>query len=171
MTQCLCISLFLALFIACPALADTLSGRVVRIVDGDTIYILDSGKTRHKIRLQGIDAPERKQAFSKRSRENLADCVAGEIVVIEYDKYDLYGRIVGKVLLADEDINLKQVEDGFAWHYKKYQHEQTPSDRERYAEAENDARGAKRGLWREPNSVTPWEWRGSNQNREQMRSD
>ena len=159
--------LLLALLIAWPAPADTLTCRVVRVGDGDTIYILDSNKTQHKIRLQGIDAPERKQAFSKRSRENLAGYVVGEIVVIEYDKHDPYGRVVGTVLLTDEDINLKQVQDGFAWHYKRYQDEQTTEDRGLYSRAENEAKKAKRRLWRELNPVPPWDWRGSNRNREQ----
>ena len=146
MTKRFLIAVFLILFIVHPTLADTLTGRVVRVVDGDTIYILDGSKTQHKIRLQGIDAPERKQPYGKRSRENLAGYVAGQTVVIEYDKYDPYGRVLGTVVLGAEDINLKQVEDGFAWHYKKYQQEQTPEGRRRYTEAENNARDAQRGL-------------------------
>ena len=90
-----------------PALADTLSGRDVRVVDGDTIYILDSNKRQHKTRMQGIDAPERGQLYGKRSREDLASYVAGENVVIEYDKYDSYGRIVGKVLLSNQHIPMR----------------------------------------------------------------
>ena len=96
LTQCLFIALLLAVFITWPALADTLSGRVVRVVDGDTIYVLDSNKTQHKIRLQGIDAPELGQPYGKRSRENLARHVASEHVVIEYDKHDPHGPILGR---------------------------------------------------------------------------
>ena len=103
--------------------------------------------------------PERKQPFGSKSRQNLSDYVAGRHVVIDYTKRDKYHRIVGKVLLAGQDINLKQVRDGLAWHYKKYQNEQTASDRKLYSDAEIEARKSKRGLWRDRNPIPPWEWR------------
>ena len=94
------ITLLLVLLITnCLAHADTLTGRVVRVTDGDTIVVLDSGNAQHKIRLTGIDAPERKQAFGTKSKEHLSDSVAGKLVVVEYDKRDRYQRIIGKVLL------------------------------------------------------------------------
>ena len=142
-------------------LADTLTGRVVRVTDGDTIVVLDSAKAQHKIRLQGIDAPERKQAFGTKSKEHLSDSVAGKFVVVEYSKRDRYERILGKVLLNDEDMNLEQVKAGYAWHYKKYQKEQIPADRELYSNAEIEAREAKRGLWHDPKPVPPWDYRKS----------
>jgi endonuclease YncB( thermonuclease family) len=80
--------LIVLLFTHCLALADTLTGRVVRVTDGDTIVILDSANTQHKIRLTGIDAPERKQAFGKKSKEHLSDSVAGKFVVVDYTKRD-----------------------------------------------------------------------------------
>jgi endonuclease YncB( thermonuclease family) len=70
-----------------------------------------------------------------------------------------YGRILAKVLLNDRDMNLEQVRAGFAWHYKKYQKEQTPEDRELYSKAELEAREAGRGLWRDPAPLPPWEQR------------
>lgn len=104
------ITLLLALLISqCLAHADTLTGRVVRVTDGDTIVILDSADAQHKIRLQGIDAPERKQAFGTKSKEHLSDAVAGKFVVVDYNKRDRYERILGKVLLNDRDMNLEQV--------------------------------------------------------------
>jgi len=109
--------------------ADTLTGRAVRVIDGDTIVVLDNSNSQHKIRLTGIDAPERGQAYGTKSKEHLSDSVAGEFVVVEYDKYDRYGRVLGKVLLDGEDVNLEQIEAGLAWHYKKYQGEQTVADR------------------------------------------
>jgi endonuclease YncB( thermonuclease family) len=96
---------------------------------------------------------------SRRAVIFLSEYVAGKDVLIDYDKRDRYKRILGKVLISGEDINLKQVEDGLAWHYKKYQREQTATDRELYSEAEIAARKAKRGLWRDPNPIPPWEWR------------
>jgi endonuclease YncB( thermonuclease family) len=74
--------------------ATTLAGRTVRVTDGDTIVILSEGNIQHKIRLQGIDAPERKQAYGKKSKEYLSESVAGRFVVVEYDEKDRYGRII-----------------------------------------------------------------------------
>jgi endonuclease YncB( thermonuclease family) len=156
------ITLLVALLIThCVVQADTLTGRVVRVTDGDTIVILDSANAQHKIRLQGIDAPERKQAFGTKSKDHLSDSVAGKFVVVEYEKRDYYKRILGKVLLSHQDMNLEQIKAGLAWHYKKYQKEQTPADRELYSKAEIKAREAKRGLWHDPEPVPPWEYRKS----------
>ena len=111
-------------FISSFAQTDTLSGLVVRITDGDTIVVLDAEKVQHKIRLQGIDAPERRQAFGTKSKEHLSDLVAGKTVEVDYSKYDRYGRVLGIVMVNGEDVNLDQVEAGMAWHYKTYQGEQ-----------------------------------------------
>ena len=149
------------------ARADILTGRVVRVTDGDTIVILDANNTQHKIRLQGIDSPERGQAFGAKSKENLSNMVAGKTVVVDYSKRDRYQRIVGKVLLDDQDVNLEQVQAGMAWHYKKYQGEQTIDDRIAYSDAELDARRQKRGLWIDVNPTPPWEYRQAK--RQQMK--
>ena len=85
--------------------------------------------------------------------------VAGQQVTVEYQRRDRYGRIVGKVLLDGIDACLEQVKAGFAWHYKKYQHEQSLEDRQRYAVAEIRARDERLGLWRENNPNAPWEFR------------
>jgi endonuclease YncB( thermonuclease family) len=143
------------------ASAATLTGRTVRVTDGDTIVILSEGNVQHKIRLQGIDAPERGQAFGTKSKEHLTESVAGRFVVVEYDKRDRYGRIVGKVLVSGKDACLEQIRAGLAWHYKKYQAEQTESDRLIYSEGENEAREAKRGLWQDPHAIPPWEYRAA----------
>ncbi len=141
------------------ASADTLTGKVVKITDGDTRYVLDANNEQHKIRLAGIDAPERKQAYGLASRKHLASIVTGQQVTIEYQKRDRYGRIVGKVLLDGIDVCLEQVKAGFAWHYKKYQHEQSAEDQRLYSVAEANARDARLGLWRENNPIPPWEYR------------
>ncbi len=138
---------------------DTLTGKVVKITDGDTLYVIDANYKEHKIRLSGIDAPERKQAYGLASRKHLAFLVAGKQVTVEYQKRDRYGRIVGKVLLDGIDVCLEQVKAGFAWHYKKYQHEQSPEDQRLYADAEIRARNERLGLWRENNPMPPWEHR------------
>ena len=119
------ITLLIALIVThCVTHADTLSGRVVRISDGDTLVVLDSSDAQHKIRLSGIDAPERGQAYGTKSKDYLSDLVAGRFVVVEYGKRDRYQRILGKVLLSGEDMNLEQIRAGMAWHYKNYQFEQ-----------------------------------------------
>ncbi len=87
-----------AFFVSLPASADSLTGKVVKITDGDTLYVLDATYEQHKIRLAGIDAPERKQAYGLAFRKHLASIVAGKQVTVEYQKRDRYGRIVGKVL-------------------------------------------------------------------------
>ncbi len=153
------ITLGLLIGLSLTAFADTLTGKVGRVVDGDTLYVLDANYKDHKIRLAGIDAPERRQAYGLASRKHLASIVAGKQVTVEYQKRDRYGRIVGKVLLDGIDVCLEQVKAGFAWHYKKYQHEQSAEDRELYADAENKARNERLGLWRENNPMPPWDYR------------
>ena len=147
------------------ALAETLTGRVVRVTDGDTIVVLDANNTQHKIRLTGIDAPERGQAYGTKSKEHLSDTVAGKFVVVEYEKRDYYKRILGVVMLSDQDMNLEQIKAGLAWHYKKYQNEQAATDREKYSDAELDARQRGRGLWADRDPVPPWEYRKAKRSR------
>ena len=156
----LIIILTLAGFLLCSLVnANTLTGNVVRIIDGDTVVVLDANKVQYKIRLMGIDAPEKKQAYGKKSKDNLSDLVAGKFVVVEYNKLDRYKRIIGKILLNSNDMNLKQVSSGMAWHYKKYQGEQSRADQMKYSEAEVDASNAKRGLWYDPEPIPPWDYR------------
>ena len=108
---------------------------------------------------RGIDAPERRQAFGTKSKEFLSELVGGQVVTVEYYDLDRYQRILGKVLLDGEDINLEQVSSGMAWHYKKYQREQTTADRIRYSDAEREARKQKLGLWHDPYPIAPWDYR------------
>jgi endonuclease YncB( thermonuclease family) len=141
------------------SLEQTISGRVVRVADGDTITVLDGANEQHRIRLKGIDAPESHQDFGAKSKQSLSSLIFGKEVTVGYDKTDQYGRLVGKVLLDGKDINLEQVKAGMAWHYKDYDREQTPEDRELYARAEAEARAARRGLWIDANPVAPSEFR------------
>lgn len=141
------------------AWAQILTGRVVGVTDGDTITVLDDQRVQHKIRLAGIDAPEKSQAFGQRSKTFLSSLVFSKPVVVETQKTDRYGRTVGKVLVGDRDANLALVVAGLAWHYKKYETEQSASDRMIYASAEQDARAARQGLWADPSAKPPWEWR------------
>ncbi len=141
------------------AFSETISGRVVGVADGDTLTVLDGSKQQHKIRLDGIDAPEKAQPFGQRSKQSLSDLAYNRHVQVETHKSDRYGRVVGKVLLDGTDLNLVQINRGLAWHYKVYAHEQTREDRARYAAAEEVARSERRGLWRDAEPTPPWDWR------------
>lgn len=128
-------------------------GKVVKVSDGDTVTILTSDKTQHKIRLNDIDAPEKKQAFGNKSKDNLAKYIAGKTVTVQYQKKDKYKRILGTIYYNNKDINLQQVKDGYAWVYKKYSNNQT------YYKEETKAKESKKGLWIEKNRIAPWEFR------------
>jgi endonuclease YncB( thermonuclease family) len=142
--------------------ATTITGRVIGVADGDTVTILDASNTQHKIRLSGIDAPEKKQAFGMRSKQSLSDLVFNEQITVEADKRDKYRREVGKIFLSSgQDVNLEQVSRGFAWHYKVYEREQSSNDRTLYDFAEREARAQRRGLWADPDPVPPWAYRHS----------
>jgi endonuclease YncB( thermonuclease family) len=140
-------------------IAGPIEGQVVGVSDGVTITILDAQRQQHKIRLAGIDAPEKRQDFGNRAKQSLSDLVFRKRVNIETGKTDRYGRLVGKVLTDGMDVNLEQVRRGMAWHYKAYEREQAPDDRQAYAAAENAARTSRAGLWAMPNPTPPWEFR------------
>ena len=151
------------LCIAMSLNAATLQGKVVSVADGDTITVLDSQKTQHKIRLQGIDAPERAQPFGNKSRQSLHELVHGKQVTVDYQKKDKYGRVVGKILLNNTDVCLEQLKRGMAWHYKQYANEQPKEDQETYSLAEQQAKTELKGLWKDKQPVPPWEFRKQNQ--------
>lgn len=113
------------------ACAEELAGRVVGVADGDTITMLDQERHEHKIRLAGIDAPEKHQAFGQRSKQALSDAVFNRMVTVDWSKRDKYGRLVGKIFLpGGVDANLRQIELGLAWHYRAYEREQLLADRQ-----------------------------------------
>ena len=147
------------LFLTFNLNAATLQGKVVNVADGDTLTVLDDKKTQHKIRLQGIDAPEKSQPFGQKSKQSLSQLVHSKMVTVEFEKKDKYGRTVGKVLLNDTDVCLEQIKLGMAWHYKKYASEQPKTDREIYAQAEQLAKSQGIGLWRDKNPMPPWDFR------------
>ena len=144
---------------AATSIAAELHGKVVSISDGDTVIVLDAEKRQHKIRLAGIDAPEKAQAFGQASKKSLSDMIYGRQVDVNWDKRDRYGRIIGKISAGQVDVCLEQVRRGMAWHYKQYQRDQSPADRQAYGSAEDLARANHIGLWRYPSPVPPWEFR------------
>jgi endonuclease YncB( thermonuclease family) len=149
----------LLLLISSAISAATLQGKVVGVADGDTITVLDATNTKHKIRLQGIDAPEKAQAFGQKSKQSLHELVHSKQVTIEFQKKDQYGRTLGKVLLNGNDICLEQIKLGMAWHYKQYESAQPKEDRAQYRQTEQDAKASKVGLWNDKNPIPPWEFR------------
>ncbi len=138
--------------------ADVLEGKVVGVTDGDTVTLLVD-RREVKVRVAGIDAPEKKQPFGQRSKEHLSDCAFGKAVLIEWSKTDRYGRIIGKILSSGVDCGLRQIELGMAWHYKAYAKEQSATDRAAYSEAESQAMTRKAGLWGDSHPTPPWEFR------------
>jgi len=161
---------FLLSLLLCAGLAsaEELHGTVVNVADGDTVTVLDSAYVRHKVRLAGIDAPERHQPFGARARQHLSALVDGKNVTVIWHKHDRYGRILGRVLAADcargtcpntLDTGLAQLSAGLAWHYKQYQREQEAGERKRYAAAEQTARTQQDGLWQDASPVPPWDYR------------
>lgn len=127
-------------------------GKVVSIADGDTLTVLVD-RQQVKVRLEGIDSPEAKQAFGARAREALGKLVHDKQVTVKVTGKDRYGRSLGVVLLDGVNVNQKMVADGYAWHFKRYSKDKT------LAELEVKARSAKAGLWADKDPMPPWEWR------------
>lgn len=147
------------MLVSALATAETYTGHVIGVADGDTVTVLDEYRQQHKVRLGGIDAPEKRQPYGQVSKKHLSNLVFGKMVTIETSKRDRYRREVGRVLINGHDANLKQIEAGLAWHYKKYSDEQSSADRLSYAAAEVEAQRERRGLWQDSNPVAPWDFR------------
>lgn len=165
-------TLALVLLLCGSARAEVIDGVVVSIADGDTVTVLVGGHDQHKVRLAAIDAPERGQPFWRRAKQHLGSVVYLQPVRVEWTKRDRYGRIVGRVWVRSPDspcrtsecpktldVGLYMLTVGLAWHYKRYEGEQTPEERQRYASAEEQARGKHAGLWMDAHAVPPWDWR------------
>lgn len=135
-----------------PEVVEEFGGKVIGVTDGDTIKVLVNKET-ITVRLEGIDAPESGQSFGKKSKVALAELVAGKSVIVKKTGTDKYKRTLGIVILEDVDVNATLVEDGWAWHFKKY------NDEARLATLEESARKAKRGLWADENPLAPWDYR------------
>jgi endonuclease YncB( thermonuclease family) len=128
--------------------------RVVGVTDGDSLTCLTAAKQQVKVRLHGIDAPERGQPYADRSKQALSDLVFGKDVTVEDRGPDRFGRTVGRVTVGGVDVNRELVARGMAWHYARYDKSRELRD------AEKAARAAKAGLWTDPHACPPWEWRG-----------
>lgn len=153
------VGLTFTLWLGIAAANDALRGNVLSVADGDTLTVRDGSGVTHRVRLVGIDAPERDQTHGREARDHLAEWVLGREVAIEHDKRDSFRRILGKVLLDGDDVNLRMVREGHAWHFKRYQSDQRWDDRWRYAWAQWRAQAERKGLWSTDGPVPPWEHR------------
>ena len=158
------------LALSISASAETISGKVIGVADGDTVTVLDANREPHKIRVSGIDAPEKAQPFGQRAKASMSTLVFGKDVDVQWSKRDRYQRIVGQVLVADPDCRklqcpktldagLTQITLGLAWWYKKYAKDQPPGQAKRYEIAEQEARSRRVGLWADKEPIPPWDWR------------
>lgn len=136
-----------------------IEGNVVFVHDGDNISVAAKDGKMHTIRLQGIDAPENQQLYGDKSRQRLAAFVQGMDVTVLVHKKDVNERYVGSVFFAGEDIGLRQIATGMAWHFKPGNDEQNSLDSKLYAQVELAARNKRTGLWEDNNPVPPWDFR------------
>jgi endonuclease YncB( thermonuclease family) len=146
------ILLFLLLFISFHISAQTLTGRIVHITDGDTVVLLDDTNTQHKIRLHGIDSPEKGQPYGNMAREYISGLIANKTVVVEYKGMDRYKRVLGVIYLGEMNINAQMIRAGYAWNYKY-------SKDKYYIKLQEKAKAGKKGLWVDKNAIDPWEYR------------
>jgi len=129
------------------------AGTVVKIIDGDTFDLLTKAKSTIRIRMNGIDCPERRQDFYKVAKDALAGYIFKKEVRLINTGRDRNKRTIAIVFCNEENINLTMIRNGYAWHYKKYSVDTS------LAKAEKQARIRKKGLWKMNNPVPPWEFR------------
>lgn len=131
-------------------------GNVVHVADGDTVTVLLNNNVKIKVRLYGIDAPEKAQAYGPQSTGILKHFVANKNVSVAILGTDKYGRKLGRIYLGNTDINAEMVRLGAAWHYKQYD---KSSKYNQYAMLEQEAKANRKGLWNKPNPLAPWDFR------------
>ncbi|NJM33249.1 MAG: nuclease [Limnobacter sp.] len=147
-----------------------ITGTVTRVADGDTLTLIDSHGLKHRIRLHGIDAPERDQAHGKQSGQWLSEQTLNQQVGVQISGTDKYQRQIGKVLKIppgcsqppceySHDVNLEAIELGHAWWYTQYANTQSPADQQLYQQAQQTAQQQQQGLWARPKPIAPWDWR------------
>ena len=145
---------------SCSLVQTDFQAKVVAVKDGDSLEVLDSNQQRLIIRLSHIDCPEYGQPYSNAAKKFASDFSYGKQVTLEQTDTDRYGRLVCEVFVEGESLNLALVKNGLAWHHRRY------SDDPDFADAEEDARDQKIGLWADPNAVPPWKWRKERRNGE-----
>jgi len=164
----LCFLFVLLFLISSTAFAFSTNCTVTRVLDGDTFHCLPgttiAGAKIHKdgtisVRLRGIDAPEKAQAYGMEAKESLKELIGRKTVKLDVKDIDRYGRVAVYVFVGSMNVNLEQVKRGFAWAYTEYLDRPYASE---FYEAEKQARKQRLGLWKELNPTPPWEWRKKN---------
>lgn len=150
--------LIVFLLLARSGQAETLSGTVIGVVDGDTLTIVDAQKRRYRVRLGQVDAPESKQAFGVKSARSLHGLCFRKTAQVEWQTKDPYNRHIGHVTCEGVDANAAQVRRGMAWVSPK---STQPGSALYELEAYARVRGI--GLWSDPSPIPPWDWRPRNQ--------
>jgi endonuclease YncB( thermonuclease family) len=135
--------------------AQVLQGKVVKIADGDSFTILTDGKMQVRVRMHGIDAPEKGQAYSQVSKQYLSNLIFNQKVTVEVNSRDKYRRVVGMVFVGDKNINETMLSEGLAWHFIRYDKNKT------WSSLQEQAKRAKKGLWKDANPIAPWDYRKS----------
>lgn len=129
--------------------------RVVGVKDGDTVEILYQGHSL-RVRLAHIDAPESGQPFGKAAKQHLSALCYGKEVKVELSgRPDRYGRLISVLYADGVNVNRAMVRTGYAWHFTKYSKDAS------FAQAQQEARAAKRGLWQDAGAIPPWDWRAA----------
>ncbi len=136
-----------------PKTFQVLVGKVIGVSDGDTLTVLDAKRQSYKIRLAGIDTPEIGQPFGQKAKSAMSKLAFGKQVQVSWSERDKYSRVLGHIYVGKTWVNKELVRQGVAWHYKKYS-----TDRGLAAD-ELSAKRKKLGLWQDPRSVPPWDWR------------
>jgi endonuclease YncB( thermonuclease family) len=139
---------------ACAARAETFEASVVGVPDGDSITVMHE-RQRVKVRLAGIDAPERRQRFGSESRKALARLCRNRKALVTWTQKDDYQRLLGRVSCAGTDANAEQVRHGMAWVRYKQQHPELSG-------LQDAAQRERRGLWTQQAPTPPWDWRRRN---------
>ena len=150
--------LMVLLVVTFSATAD-INGRIVRVLDGDTVEVLETDNQLTRVRLAGSDAPEKSQPFGQRSRQALASMVAQRTVTVTGTDMDRYGRLLGTVWLGKADVNAAQIRNGLAWAYRFH----GKAIRDDYVTLEDEARRQATGLWSVAGQTEPWRWRSLHQ--------
>jgi micrococcal nuclease len=146
-------SLIFLLIFSSSLFAEEFTGKVVGVADGDTITVMRLGRG-EKVRLYGIDCPEKGQAFGNRAKQFTSEMVFGKEVLVKTHGYDKYGRILGDVFTPEgQSLNQELVRAGYAWWFRRYSNDRN------LERLEAEARANKVGLWADPHAVPPWEWR------------
>lgn len=138
----------------------SMEGKTKKVIDGDSLIVVDDEGKESEIQLDGIDAPEFKQAFGKDATKVLEKLVANKKVTVKWTAKDNYDRILGKVYVDETFVNLEMLKKGAAWHFKRYNKDEV------LAKAEEEAKAEKIGLWKDDAPESPWDYRKNNRSKD-----